>query len=226
MKTKECSKCEETKPISEFHYQKKRGTYRSDCKKCGNEMSKSYKMRNKKHISSYNHEYKKEHKDEIKKYNKNYNINNRETIQKRQTIYQRKKKEIDPSFRMGLILRRRLAGFINGNDNKSNRKLFGCNHTFFIKWMEFQFSEEMNFDNRGDCWHMDHVDPCNTFDLTDEEEQKLCFHWSNTRPLEAEENLSRSDDTDEEEIKKHKKVVKKFLKSIEDDDENLKYTLL
>jgi hypothetical protein len=50
----------------------------------------------------------------------------------------------------------------------------------------------MSWDNYGIAgWHIDHIKPCCTFDLTDLEQQKQCFHYTNLRPLWAKDNLRR-----------------------------------
>lgn len=52
----------------------------------------------------------------------------------------------------------------------------------------------MNWGNHGlEGWHIDHIIPCNAFDLSDESQQKKCFHFSNLQPLWAFENLSKGD---------------------------------
>jgi len=48
----------------------------------------------------------------------------------------------------------------------------------------------MTRENHGK-WHLDHVRPCASFDLTKPEEQEKCFHYSNYQPLWAEQNLSK-----------------------------------
>lgn len=37
-------------------------------------------------------------------------------------------------------------------------------------------------------WHIDHIKPCSAFDLTQDVQQKECFHYSNMQPLWAIEN--------------------------------------
>ena len=62
----------------------------------------------------------------------------------------------------------------------------------------------MSWDNYGIIWQIDHVNPICNFDLTCVEQQKLAFHWTNTRPLNSTINLSRSKISDFVEIEKHK----------------------
>ena len=150
---------------------------------------KKYKKENREHVSEYNKEYKSEHKEEVKVYNCNYNIENREQIQKRQSIQHKQRRETDINFRFGYSLRNKMRDFI-----KMKRKTFalaGCKAIDFRAWIESNFSHEMNWDNHGIVWHLDHVIPVCVFDLTIEDNQKFCFSWKNTRPLLAEKNLAQ-----------------------------------
>lgn len=50
----------------------------------------------------------------------------------------------------------------------------------------------MSWDNYGMYgWHIDHIKPCSSFDLSNPAEQKICFHYTNLQPLWAKENLSK-----------------------------------
>ena len=68
----------------------------------------------------------------------------------------------------------------------------------------------MNWNNYGNIWHIDHVIPINFFDNTIGDQQNLCFHWSNLRPLKKEINMSKHDSLIPKQIKKHVKNLIKF----------------
>ena len=88
----------------------------------------------------------------------------------------------------------------------------GCSFEQFIEWIHFQFEKGMTFDNYGSEWHMDHVKPCASFDLTKENDLKECMNWKNIRPCWGKENISKSDKIDMKLIKKQNKIADRFIK--------------
>ena len=46
----------------------------------------------------------------------------------------------------------------------------------------------MSWDNYGE-WHIDHIVPCASFDLSKKSEQKKCFHYTNLQLPWARDNL-------------------------------------
>lgn len=70
-------------------------------------------------------------------------------------------------------------------------ELIGCELSTLKEHLESQFKPGMSWENYGD-WHVDHIRPCSSFDLTKNEEQQKCFHYSNLQPLWAHENLKKS----------------------------------
>ncbi|MDC3282434.1 hypothetical protein OAV46_05350, partial [Euryarchaeota archaeon] len=62
------------------------------------------------------------------------------------------------------------------------------------------FDTGMSWNNHGE-WHIDHTKPCSSFDLRNEDEQRQCFHYSNLRPMWANENLSKGDSFDGDKFK-------------------------
>lgn len=52
------------------------------------------------------------------------------------------------------------------------------------------FTNGMTWDNYGQ-WHVDHIRPCALYDLTKEDQQMACFHYTNLQPLWAKDNMSK-----------------------------------
>lgn len=73
-------------------------------------------------------------------------------------------------------------------------KLLGCSWSELVKYLENKFAPGMSWENHGlHGWHMDHIRPCASFDLSDPEQQKTCFHYSNLQPLWAADNIRKGD---------------------------------
>jgi len=91
-------------------------------------------------------------------------------------------------------LRRALRNGRNPNASKTTSvlKLIGCSVEQLIIHLEAQFQEGMSWDNYGD-WHIDHIRPCNSFDLEDPREQEACFHFTNLQPLWGRDNILKGD---------------------------------
>ena len=90
-------------------------------------------------------------------------------------------------------LRNRINGALGGiNKSASTQELLGCSVDEFVSYLESKFTDGMTWENRGRSgWHIDHIRPCATFDLTDPEQQRQCFHYTNLQPLWAKQNLSK-----------------------------------
>ena len=71
-------------------------------------------------------------------------------------------------------------------------RICGCTREQLAAHLEAKFTEGMSWDNYAE-WHIDHIRPCASFDLTDETQQRECFHFSNLQPLWALDNLLKSD---------------------------------
>jgi len=184
------------------------------CRPCNSKLCKEYKQNNKKLISNYNKEYKSVHKEEIKIYNHDYNLENREAIQKRQNIQHRKRRETDVNFRLAHSCRNRIRNLlVNDNITKGSLKTFeliGCNVNFLKDWLQSNFKEGMTLDNYGQYWHIDHVIPCSLFNLENNDELKICCHWTNLQPMEAKANLSKNNSLNMDEVMNHIKLIKKY----------------
>ena len=90
-------------------------------------------------------------------------------------------------------LRKRLRLAIIGNFKAGSAvNDLGCTINDLKAYLETQFSPEMTWDNWSiDGWHLDHIKPLASFDLTDREQFLEACHYSNLQPLWAQENLSK-----------------------------------
>lgn len=68
--------------------------------------------------------------------------------------------------------------------------LVGCQVQFLRSYIEGKFETGMSWDNYG-AWHVDHIRPCASFDLSDKEQVLQCFNWRNLQPMWASENSSK-----------------------------------
>ena len=63
-----------------------------------------------------------------------------------------------------------------------------------LRHVESQFTKGMNWETYGVFgWHLDHIIPCERFDLTNEDHCRVCFNWRNIRPLWGEDNWNRQE---------------------------------
>lgn len=101
----------------------------------------------------------------------------------------------DVEFALSCKLRNRVHRAIKKQSAIKSGKtieLLGCSIEYVRKHLEAQFSPGMTWDNHTfHGWHIDHIKPCASFDLTDPEQQKACFHYTNLQPLWAEDNMGK-----------------------------------
>ena len=98
-----------------------------------------------------------------------------------------------PERRLSMSLRNRLNQAIR-NEYKAGSAVrdLGCTINELKAHLEALFSPGMNWDNwELDGWHIDHIKPLASFDLTDREQFLEACHYTNLQPLWAKENLSK-----------------------------------
>lgn len=173
--TKICTSCQQELPATKnFFNILKNGRYGLNpvCKKC----RKLYYLHNRDHVLHRTKMYR------IKLENK----------QKR-NAYQKNRRKTDKEYHIKHSLRTRINKVIKGTSkSQSTIDLLGCSINELLVHLEKQFVDGMNWKNYGK-WHIDHIIPCASFDLTDPEHQKKCFHYSNLQPLWAVDNIRKSD---------------------------------
>lgn len=105
------------------------------------------------------------------------------------------RKEVDVVYIIKRRLRFRLRHIINDLGEKKYKyksalELLGCEMLFFKRYIEAKFTGGMSWDRITEI-HIDHIKPCDKFDLMDINEQKKCFHYTNLQPLWKLDNLRK-----------------------------------
>lgn len=191
-----CIKCniEKESNTDNFYKNKKsKDGYRTYCKECmlkDNKKSKeiyrslqSTKIKEK----EYNRKWNIENKDKRKE----YKIQNKDRFNLLRNINRNIRYHTDINFNIEHRYRSRLQNALKLiNIKKKNKTIdyLGCSIEFLKDYIESLFKDNMNWNNRN-LWHIDHIIPCCSFDLSNESELYTCFHYSNLRPIWAEDNL-------------------------------------
>lgn len=219
MNTKICTRCGEEKPLDDFYNSKcgKLGK-RSTCKICTNkdnagrisaERRVKYYQENREKIlqqqrESYCSEKKKEYVEKNKEniyaknseYHKKWYQENKESKLLKNKEYNEKRENEDPEYKLRRRLRSRLTIALKKYlkvpyKERNINLLIGCSLEELKQYLQAQFKEDMEWENHGKLWHIDHIKPCHLFDLSDIEQQRLCFNYKNLQPLYAQENLKK-----------------------------------
>ncbi len=68
--------------------------------------------------------------------------------------------------------------------------VLGCTVHEARLYIESKFKSGMSWDNYGE-WHIDHINPLVSFDVTKMDQRLEAFHFTNLQPLWAEENQKK-----------------------------------
>ena len=206
-KFKNCTSCGKRleKTEKNFRYKsKKKGvlTFRPVCRPCERKQVSKYskspagKAMKKKAGKKY------KASEKGKAAQKKYYDKNQPSLTRKSVIRRTAQRKINPhvKIRDNLSLRMRLA-LKEQNLTKRNttNELVGCSIKFLKRYLEKQFyphpstGEMMTWKNHNiKGWHIDHIRPCSSFDLSIPEQQKECFNYKNLQPLWARENIIKS----------------------------------
>lgn len=184
---RKCGSCEKWLPPSRFYKRKKSpGGLRKECIDCFSSSRKVYYKNNKDAVQKRIQRYYLDNKDSISKYKSEWQ---RENSEKRR-VHLNERYKNEPNFRIAVNLRTRVLKAIGNNQKAgSTLEILGCSIDFFKDYIKSMFVGEMSWSNHGEMWHIDHIKPCAKFDLSDESQQRVCFHYTNMQPLFVADNL-------------------------------------
>jgi hypothetical protein len=189
---KQCKKCNVEKPLIDFYNRKGEpdGKHRY-CKPCLKPLNDQWYQDSKESRADYYKTYRDQNKEYFNNYSSNHYHSNKEWYRE----WHKTKYQTDLGYKIRHVTSSRISQALKTyNTLKLNRTIeyLGCNMEEYTQYLEQMFTPEMNWDNYGEYWEIDHIKPVDSFDLDIEENLNKCFHYLNTQPLEKTKNREKS----------------------------------
>jgi hypothetical protein len=149
------------------------------------------------HSRKNSRKYRETHREKVRASQKKFRENNKDKCKKNRSNWWKKKFHSDPIFRLLHNARNRICEVLNRKSIKKSQttiSLIGCSSEFLKKYLQSKFIQGMSWENYGYMgWHVDHIIPCSSFDFSDKNQLKKCFHYTNLQPLWWLDNIKKSD---------------------------------
>jgi hypothetical protein len=196
-KKKQCTGCKKILTLNNFHknHHKKDGLHGrcKECRKNNPETIRLYRIKNFEKRKIQLRKWRKENRERSNEWTRLYN--KKPEVKKKRNLYLKNRINTDPCFKILHSLRNRLriALKLSGSSkNESVKNLVGISIEGLKKYLESKFKTGMTWKNYNKFgWHIDHIIPCASFDLSKPKEQIKCFHYTNLQPLWWYENLAK-----------------------------------
>lgn len=205
---KRCASCCKAFPATAECFYTDRGRLTPKCKDCARSTSEAYRKQNpeavkltqrlwaekkRDYLRQRNSEWSKKNIAQKKAYMSSYYAANKDRFIQGNLRRTRIRRTTDPVFCLTSRIRSAIGDALRkggyGKRSKS-QEILGCDWYFFAKHIERQFLKGMSWENRSE-WHIDHIIPLST--AKTEEDVIRLSHYTNLRPLWAEDNLKKSD---------------------------------
>lgn len=156
--------------------------------------SKNYAKNNREQRTKYKAMWRNKNKERANLAQKIWREKNRETFNIKRNLYMKTFIKNNINYKISKSLRGRLRSAIKTNAKLGSAvKDLGCSIEEFKIYLESKFQHGMTWENWSiDGWHIDHILPLSSFDLTDPEQFKTAVHYTNLQPLWAKDNLSKN----------------------------------
>jgi hypothetical protein len=188
---KQCRICHTFKPYD--LYNKKltnKDGYRTECKTCQAAYSATYRKENKDLIKQKKTEYRNLNKEKIAQSLKEWHKNN----PKYNSNYTKYNYHNNPKFRICMLLRTRFNLALKNKSKKGSAvKLLQMPIKAFLVYLNLDCLDKYGISYTGNenLFHIDHIQPLASFDLTDPNQLKKAAHWSNLQILTIQENVKK-----------------------------------
>ena len=195
MPTKICKDCKQTKDTSKFYPCKANPDgIMGKCISCKNAQSAATYQNRKAYYGQKHQEWNSQNLEWYRNRDRQPAYRKKKRI--RDNIRAKERRLTDINFKIKKNLRCRIYDALKFNrKSQHTMTLLGCSIEEFKKHLMTQFRPGMTWENYGfgnEKWHIDHIRPCDSFDLSNPQQQKQCFHYTNLQPLWQPDNIKKS----------------------------------
>jgi hypothetical protein len=190
-----CSRCGK-----EFEYGEKgsRGFQCPICKRADtHERHVRWKTENPEKHKAAKRKYAAIHKEQANRNGHEWYLKNKDHYYKNKRIYLDNRRKTDENFVLACRLRARVRSAVKSQNTKragAAIDLIGCSIKYLKDYLMSLFTEGMTWDLLlSSEIEIDHVLPVASFDLTDPEQQRRAFYYTNLQPLWVDDNRKKSD---------------------------------
>lgn len=179
--------------INEYHRVRMVKKYKEDpeYRRSCIERVNTFQKENRDVRTEYMRQYREENRDQLRTYWREYKRTEKGKESRRE--YVRNKRHTDINYKVLANLRNRLKHVMTGYLKADKTlQLLGCTVEQLRAHLEARFTSGMSWSNYGE-WHIDHIKPCSSYDMSDPVQQAACFHYTNLQPLWAIDNLNKGD---------------------------------
>ena len=178
---KTCKECGVEKPLDQYCKRKeeKDGFHRY-CKECMSKRGKSEYNSNKEVHLKRTRRWREDNKEYHKSLMKSHYHNNKDYYRE----WNQNKMDTDPLFRLRHAINALINFHLKEGKSQSSIDYLGCTIQEYKTYLEPMFTSEMNWDNYGSYWEIDHIYPL---------AKGGSFHYTNTQPLTITDNRVKSD---------------------------------
>lgn len=150
---------------------------------------RQYRKTNKEHIQARDRDYRERNKERRSAANKLWYKTHKNQVRETRKRYY----SSNINARLAKALRNRLWDALKGRTkNGSAVGALGISLEEFRLYIEAKFYPGMTWDNWGIAgWHLDHIVPLSSFDLTNFEQMCRAMHFTNLQPLWALDNIRK-----------------------------------
>ena len=156
---------------------------------------KKWREKNKEKLSENHKIWSEKNREHLREYHAKWRDENREELNGYKRVYEKTKKDSDPSYKLACYTRTAIYTCLKERDitkYKNTFDLLPYSLEELINHLESRFKEGMTWDNYGE-WHVDHIKPMSSFNIQSPEDKSFqeCWSLGNLQPLWGKENLSK-----------------------------------